>query len=110
MRTPAFFLLLLISILWESGAVYGRGSLSTWPHANNPDQAAQAEACTLDVVLITFPNKTTDTAGENCLYCNHDRPYGDNPGESSAERGTASSQSITITLFYLKEVERCVTY
>ena len=51
MRTPVFLLLLLISILWESGAVYGRGSR---PHANNPDLAAQAEACTLDVVLVTF--------------------------------------------------------
>ena len=83
MRTPTFLLLLLISILWESEAVYGRGSLSTWPHANNPNQAAQADACTLDVVLVTFRNETTTTAGANCLYCNHDRPYGTNPEESA---------------------------
>jgi M6 family metalloprotease-like protein len=37
----------------------------------------------LDVVLVTFRDETTATAGAKCLYCNHDRPYGDNPGESS---------------------------
>ena len=55
----------------------GAARFRTWPHANHPNRAAQAEACTLDVVLVTFLNETTDTAGENCVYCNHDRPYGD---------------------------------
>ena len=96
MRIPAFLLLLLISVLWESGA-YGRGSLSTWPHANHPNQAAQAEACTLDVVLVTFLNETTATAGANCLYCNHDRPHGSN------DNGTYPDPDSSYTL---REFER----
>ena len=99
MRTPTFLLLLLISILWESEAVYGRGSLSTWPHANNPNQAAQADACTLDVVLVTFDDETTAnpmtpescgsaTNPQRCDYHEHDRPYGTNPGQDVRNRYT----------------------
>ena len=74
MSTRLFlFIALLISILWESEAVYGRGSLSTWPHAKHPDQAAQAEACTLDVVLVTFQDATTPAGGYD--YHEHDLPY-----------------------------------
>ncbi len=87
MRAPAFLLILLISVLWESGA-YGRGSLSTWPHANNPDPAAQAEACTLDVVLVTFDDATTQASETAYDYHEHDLPYGTNPGQDVRDRYT----------------------
>ena len=76
-------LALFLGSLLCASSVFARGSLATWPHANNPIPAARAAACTLDVVLVTFLNETTVTAGEDCLYCNHDRPYGTNPGESA---------------------------
>ena len=79
MSTRLFlFIALLAAALWTSGAG-ARGSTQTWVEAT-----ASAPSCTLDVVLITFLDETTDTAGEDCVYCNHDRPYGDNVGESSA--------------------------
>ena len=44
---------------------------------------ALAPSCTLDVVLVTFQDETETTAGEDCHYCNHDRPYGTNSGQSA---------------------------
>ena len=70
MRTPAFLLLLLISILWESGA-YGRGSTQTWIPATT-----SAPSCTLDVVLVTFDDATTQAGGYD--YHLYDRPHGSN--------------------------------
>ena len=73
MSTRLFpFLFLLAAALWTSGAG-ARGSTQTWVEAT-----ASAPSCTLDVVLVTFLDETTDTAGEDCVYCNHDRPYGSN--------------------------------
>ena len=72
MRIPAFLLLLLLSILWESGA-YGRGSTQTWVPAT-----ASAPSCTLDVVLVTFDDATTPAGGYD--YHLHDRPHGSNDG------------------------------
>ena len=61
----------LISFLCSSEAA-ARGSNSTW-----------VSPCTLDVVLVTFDDETETTAGEDCHYCNHDRPFGTNSGESA---------------------------
>ena len=80
MRIPAFLLLLLISILWESGA-YGRGSTQTWVPATT-----SAPSCTLDVVLVTFDDATMLAGGYD--YHLHDRPYGTNPGEQLTDRYT----------------------
>ncbi len=93
MRTPTFLLLLLISILWESGA-YGRGSTQTWIPATT-----SAPSCTLDVVLVTFDDATTAnpmtpescgsaTDPQRCDYHEHDRPYGTNPGQDVRDRYT----------------------
>ena len=68
---------LLASLLWPSGAD-ARGSENTWVRAT-----ALAPSCTLDVVLVTFQDETETTAGEDCHYCNHDRPYGTNSGQSA---------------------------
>lgn len=68
---------LLTCLLWPSGAD-ARGSENTWVRAT-----ALAPSCTLDVVLVTFQDETETTAGEDCHYCNHDRPYGTNSGESA---------------------------
>ena len=79
-RLGGFLALFLGSLLCVS-AVFARGSLATWPHANNPILAAQAEACTLDVVLVTFRDatgSTTDPAHEDSYnYENRDRPWGE---------------------------------
>ena len=68
----------------RGSAITGRASLT----------AGTTSPCTLDVVLVTFrdatappPMSRTDcgsaTTPEACAYHNYDRPYGDNPGESS---------------------------
>ena len=80
MRVPVFLSLLLISILWESGA-YGRGSTQTWVEATDA-----APSCTLDVVLVTFDDGTAPVGGYD--YHLHDRPYGTNPGQDVRDRYT----------------------
>ena len=42
-------------------------------YADNPNQAAQAEACTLDVVLVAFDDATTPAGDYD--YHEHDLPY-----------------------------------
>lgn len=78
MSTRLFlFIALLAAALWtsETGA---RGSKKTWVEAK-----ASAPSCTLDVVLVTFRNATTQASWTAYDYHNHDRPYGTNPGESA---------------------------
>ena len=61
----------LLPVLWVY-SVHAAGSPDTW-----------VSPCTLDVVLVTFEDETAATAGDKCTYCNHDRPYGTNPGEAA---------------------------
>ena len=76
-------LALCFGLLVCASAGFARGSLSTWPHANNPILAAQAAACTLDVVLVTFRDTTaSDTANHRSYdYHDYDRPHGEANGE-----------------------------
>ena len=66
----------LLSVLWMP-SVYAAGSPDT-----------RVSPCTLDVVLVTFQDATTQAPGETYDYHNHDRPYGTNPnpGESANDR------------------------
>ncbi|MYA23818.1 MAG: hypothetical protein F4Z30_14020, partial [Gemmatimonadetes bacterium] len=82
MKALAFLLFVLVSLLWESEA-YGRGSTQTWIPATT-----SAPSCTLDVVLVTFDNATTQASGTTYDYHLHDRPYGTNPGQDVRDRYT----------------------
>ena len=73
-------LALFLGALLCASSVFARGSLATWPHANNPIPAARAEACTLDVVLVTFQ----DANRPNIIYDAYDRPYGEVSGQLTA--------------------------
>lgn len=64
---------LLSAVLAPS--VHAAGSPDTW-----------VSPCTLDVVLVTFQDATTQAPGETYDYENHDRPYGTNPDESANDR------------------------
>ena len=75
----AFLAVVLLSLLGAS-AVGARGSVITGRASLT---TAMAFPCTLDVVLVTFLEATTPAGGYD--YHEHDRPYGDNPGESSDE-------------------------
>ena len=79
----------LLPVLWTH-SVHAVGSVNTW-----------SSPTTLDVVLVTFDDETTanpmtpmscgnDRHPRICDYHEHDRPYGDNPGESSADAYTRS--------------------
>ena len=52
MNRLGLFLALFFGLLLCASSVFARGSLLTWPHPGNT--IAAAEACTLDVVLVTF--------------------------------------------------------
>ena len=80
-------LALFFGSLLCASAVSARGSLATWPHANNPIMAARAEACTLDVVLLTFldaDSPNTAPNHRNYDYHNYDRPWGEADGQLTA--------------------------
>ena len=77
-------LALCFGCLFCASSVFARGSLSTWPHANNPIADAAAEACTLDVVLITFRDTTVSSSTNTYQYHDYDRPHGE------GTRGTGS--------------------
>ncbi|MCE2450595.1 MAG: fibronectin type III domain-containing protein, partial [Candidatus Latescibacteria bacterium] len=73
-------------------AVFARGSDQTWPHLGNPIAGAAAEACTLDVVLVTFRD-TTESSSSNhggYRYHNYDRPWGE-VGQGRNRQLTAAS-------------------
>ena len=74
-------LALCFGCLFCASAVFARGSLSTWPHDNNPIVDARAAACTLDVVLVTFRDATSSTSRFGFLYHNYDRPFGESGGQ-----------------------------
>ena len=68
MNRLGLFLALFFGSLLCASAVFARGSLATWPHRGNPIIAAQADACTLDVVLVTFrdaDDSSTDPAHQD---------------------------------------------
>ena len=67
------YLALFLGSLLCSSSVFARGSLLTWPHLGNTIPGAAAEACTLDVVLVTF----LDANRPNSIYDAYDRPYGE---------------------------------
>lgn len=68
MSTKLFlFITLLAAALWTSEAD-ARGSTRTWVEAT-----ASAPSCTLDVVLVTFRNATTQAGDYD--YHEHDLPY-----------------------------------
>ncbi len=75
---------LCFGLLVCASAGFARGSLSTWPHANNPILAARAAACTLDVVLVTFQNAGASTSRFGYQYHNYDRPFGEEDGGLTA--------------------------
>ena len=77
-------LALCFGLLVCASAGFARGSLSTWPHANNPILAAQAAACTLDVVLVTFQDAGASTSSLGYQYHDHDRPHGEESGALTA--------------------------
>lgn len=64
----------LLPVLWAHSG-HAAGSADTW-----------RSPTTLDVVLVTFDNETTQSGTYN--YYLHDRPYGTNPnrGEDSSDR------------------------
>ncbi len=77
MRTRyALLAIILIQTLCASvvgargSAITGRASLT----------AGTTFPCTLDVVLVTFRNATTQASGTTYDYHNYDRPYGSNDG------------------------------
>ena len=83
MSTRLFlFFVLLAAALWTSGAG-ARGSTQTWVEATD-----SAPSCTLDVVLVTFDDATTQASETAYDYHNHDRPYGTNPGQDVRDRYT----------------------
>ena len=70
---------LCFGLLVCASGVFARGSLSTWPHANNPIMDARAAACTLDVVLVTFRDARALSSSNRrgYQYHDHDRPHGE---------------------------------
>ena len=94
MNRLGLFLALFFGSLLCASSVFARGSLATWPHRGNPIIAAQADACTLDVVLVTFRDATgsnTDLAHEDSYdYHDDDRPWGE-VGQGANRRLTAAS-------------------
>ena len=94
MNRLGLFVALFLGSLLCASAVFARGSLATWPHRGNPIIAAQADACTLDVVLVTFRDATgsnTDLAHEDSYdYHDYDRPWGE-VGQGANRRLTAAS-------------------
>ena len=80
-------LALFFGSLLCASSVFARGSLATWPHANNPIPAARAAACTLDVVLVTFQDANQPSTLPNYRnydYHAYDRPYGEVSGRLTA--------------------------
>ena len=93
MNRLGLFLALFFGSLLCGSSVFARGSLATWPHANNPIIAARADACTLDVVLVTF--RDAHSSNTNALhltysYHDYDRPWGE-VGQGANRRLTAAS-------------------
>ena len=88
------FLALFFGSLLCASAVFARGSLATWPHPGNPIPAAQAHACTLDVVLVTFldaDSSSTNAVHQNSYdYHDYDRPWGE-VAQGENRRLTAAS-------------------
>ena len=77
-------LALFFGSLLCASAVSARGSLLTWPHPTHPTPAARAEACTLDVVLVTFLNADELSSTSAYQYHDHDRPWGEVDGQLTA--------------------------
>ena len=88
-QLSAFLFVVLVQTLWAS-AVEARGSA-----------LSAVSPCTLDVVLVTFTDTTgvRSEAGGYPQYHLHDRPYGDNPGESSDEADSSYTLSDFERLF-----------
>ena len=88
------FLALFLSSLLCASSVFARGSLLTWPHPGNTIAGAAAEACTLDVVLVTFldaDDSSTNPAHQNSYdYEDFDRPWGE-VGQGTNRRLTDAS-------------------
>lgn len=59
--TTTLFLLALTGL--GASSAFARVSNETWPNQAHPNALARADACTLDVVLVTFRD-TTDTGSD----------------------------------------------
>ena len=73
-QLSAFLFVVLVQTLWAS-AVEARGSAMT---GRASLMAGTTFPCTLDVVLVTFRDATSQASGTAYDYHNHDRPHGSN--------------------------------